>query len=234
MAESFAVRLAREELVYLLRALRIAEIPGAPIPLLGDLDADHTAEALAIADRTLRARGVVRWKDAADRDLDPLIAGVLRNYAAPQVFLALTLRPQSAPPSAVFYSFTGQIVVLQTQAEPGVYLFMTVGAAPDVLTTLRNQIALPNVAVAMGNDVRVARAQMPATRMDLALWRGTPTAQTPPSQIFSMAYAPSAVWMLHPDVTDPATVTMHPTTTQAADAAITAFLQAALAIVPKE
>src|SRR5229473_4597063 len=91
MSDAILLRFAQEELVYLLRALSIGTLHGMDSRLLGDLDMDHQALALAVADRTLRARGSVRWDSQEERHVDPIVAGTLRDCAQPRYSLLVDM-----------------------------------------------------------------------------------------------------------------------------------------------
>ncbi len=142
MAEALLIRLAHEEVIYLLRALDIAHLGNLTPETLGDLDDDHRALVMAVADRTLRARAMVHWKDAEHRDVDGVVAGALRACAAPRFTLEIDVRRADQPAHQLRYAFTERVAVEQAIAEPGVYQFLTTISASDVLRALAQLLQL--------------------------------------------------------------------------------------------
>lgn len=150
MADALVVRLAREELVYLLRALAIPAIATLePGPLI-TLEGEQLALALAVADRTLRARGMVRWGGAEQRTPDPVIVGLLRALGNPGYTLILDVRrtveaaqpggrpAQASQPIAqrLVYTFATYAAIEHTHPEPGVHQFVALATAQDAFLRL--------------------------------------------------------------------------------------------------
>jgi hypothetical protein len=143
MAEAVLLRFSQEELVYLLRALKIPTLTGLGSQPLGDLDEEHQGLALAVADRALRARGVVRWNTNQERSLDPLVAGLLRDCAGPDYSLAVEIRQKEQPTQQYRYVFTRHVVIEQSLPEPGVHQFMALATRADVLARLDTLVHYP-------------------------------------------------------------------------------------------
>lgn len=171
MAEALLIRLAHEEVIYLLRALDIAHLGNLTPETLGDLDDDHRALAMAVADRTLRAREMVHWKDSEHRDVDGVVAGALRACAAPRFTLEIDVRRADQPAHQLRYAFTERVAVEQAIAEPGVYQFLTTISASDVLRALAQLLQLdetPETAPSGGAPSVIALETLTAAR-DIAV-----------------------------------------------------------------
>ncbi|HLY32084.1 MAG TPA: hypothetical protein VKQ36_13725 [Ktedonobacterales bacterium] len=183
MADALVIRLAREELVYLLRALRIPAIATLePGPLI-TLEGDQLALALAVADRTLRARGMLHRGSAEQRQPDPVVVGLLRGLGQPRYTLMLDVRrsPESTKAGSatsgqteekplaqrLIYSFASYAAIEQTQPEPGIHQFVALATPQDAFLRLHELIEVadadgsggtqtPNAGAANG-----ARGQLP-------------------------------------------------------------------------
>jgi len=162
MAEALLIRLAHEEIIYLLRALDIAQLGNLTPETLGDLDDDHRALAMAIADRSLRARAMVHWKDVENRDVDGVVAGVLRACAAPRFTLEIDARRSGQLARQFRYTFSERVAIEQVVAEPGIYQFLTTISASDVLRQLRLLLQLDETA-----DQPLDAALIPVTRYSI-------------------------------------------------------------------
>ncbi len=164
MAEALLLRFAQEELVYLLRALKIPTLTGLGPRPLGDLDADHQALAMAVADRTLRARGVVRWDTSQERSLDPLAAGTLRDCASPDYSLAVEVRQPNQPALQYRYSFTRRVVIEHSLPEPGVHQFVALSTRADVLERLGRLVSYPAEVAGGGQPVQISLNRLTQAR----------------------------------------------------------------------
>ncbi|MGB8344012.1 MAG: hypothetical protein WCD86_03955, partial [Ktedonobacteraceae bacterium] len=137
MPDTLLLRLAVEELVYLLRALQIGEFPGLEEQPLGKLDADHQALALAVADRALRARRIVQWEGQENRAVDPIAAGLLRDAAHPQYTLLADVSYAGKLPTRYLFTFSKYAAIEYWQPEPGIHQFLAIGDLPEVIAHLR-------------------------------------------------------------------------------------------------
>jgi len=137
MSNTLLLRFAIEELVYLLRALQIGEFPGLEEQPLGKLDADHQALALAVADRTLRARHIVRWEGQENRAVDPIAAGLLRDAAHPRYTLLADVAIAGTSSIRYLFTFSEYAAIEHWQPEPGIHQFLAIGDLPEVIAHLR-------------------------------------------------------------------------------------------------
>lgn len=137
MPNTLLLRFAIEELVYLLRALQIGEFPGLDEQPLGKLDADHQALALAVADRTLRARRIVQWEGQENRAVDPIAAGLLRDTAHPRYTLLADIVYAGKSPIRYLFTFSAYAAIEHWQPEPGIHQFIAIGDLPEVIAHLR-------------------------------------------------------------------------------------------------
>lgn len=123
MSEAVILRFAQEELVYLLRALRIQAIPGASATALGTLDADHIALAMANADRSLRARNAVLLEGPEQRKLDPVVAGLLRACVGARYTLLAEWLDGNTSGQRFLYSFADYAIVEHSVPDPDIHQF---------------------------------------------------------------------------------------------------------------
>lgn len=135
MAEAFMVRLAHEEIIYLVRALELPGLPGLRAQAFDTLDQDHQALTMAVVDRTLQARGIVHRGSLRERSLNSAITGMLRACAQPQFSLLVDML---VPPrhDACAISFASTAAVVRSYAAPGVHLFLALHRAVDVASQL--------------------------------------------------------------------------------------------------
>lgn len=123
MPNSVLLRFASEEMIYLLRALRIANFPGLdPEPLKELVDSEKSLLMLA-ADHTLRARGLIRRQGETEREIDPFIAKVLLECSQPRYTLFLDLRD-----TRLLHIFGAEIIAEQCEPEPGVQQYLVMSA----------------------------------------------------------------------------------------------------------
>jgi hypothetical protein len=152
MADALLVRLAREELVYILRALQIDAIPGLGPQPLGPLTSEQRAAVMDMADRTLRARGIVIWQDAGAREVNASISGLIRTYAQPRFTFALTVRQGEQMLPQTLIAFATIVAVEMFLAEPGVHQFYALKTPAEIRATVTEQLRL-DAAVPAGGDV---------------------------------------------------------------------------------
>lgn len=203
MAEAILLRFAREELVYLLRALKIATLTGLGSNPMGDLDDDHQALALAVADRTLRARGVVHWDTSQERSIDPLVAGLLRDCARPDYSLAVEIRREEQPLVQYRYAFTGHVVIEQSLPEPGVHQWVALATRGDVLDRLNKLVGVSPTLAGIGQPSQISlkllmkvRAMAPTDPNEARRLLGASFPRETASSLVSALATPGAVHYL--------------------------------------
>lgn len=163
MPDAVLLRFAQQEIVYLLRALQIPAIAGANAASLGKLDADHIALAMADADRALRAREVVHADGPDARQVDPVVAGLLRACAAAQ-YTALLDNQSVKGTRRVVYTFADYAVVEHGQPEPGVHQFLALGTIEDTSKRLDALLAMEGAAPGAGETGRLSPGRWDAAR----------------------------------------------------------------------
>lgn len=144
MPDALLLRFSQEELVYLLRALSIGSFPGLDIHPLGNLNADQQALALAIADRTLRAKGAVGWDGQENRHVDPIVAGMLRDCAQPTYSVLINLVQTGRLNARYLYAFTRHAAIEHYLPEPGIHQFLLIPSPADTLSHIIKLLALDN------------------------------------------------------------------------------------------
>ncbi len=126
MPENIVLRLTPEELYLLQSALGIDELPGFDSDLLAKLDDVQREQALATADHTLRARGLVGWDETRHRMVNPTLAALLLDYAHPRYTLFVDTYIASTRVAPFLYIFGspdnigGQAIYEQCEPEPDV------------------------------------------------------------------------------------------------------------------
>lgn len=204
MADAFRIRLAQEELVYLLRALKLPSLPGLGASPLGALDTDHQALALAVADRTLQARGVVTHVFEQQRRLDPIVAGLLQACSQARYLLSFATR-HTAPAgvAAILTGFSEGLAVEQSLVAPGIHEFLALGTAGDVIARLQLPLHLTDTPAGPGEPARMRAALLTealrephphadALRLQLHAELPAPTADG----VASVLLAPSRLYQL--------------------------------------
>lgn len=136
MSNTLLFRFAGEELIYLLRALQIAKLPGLERMSPDSLYPDHLALALAIADRTLRARRVVSYQNHEERSVDPIVSGMLRDAAQPAYTLLADIFFGDKSHRRYLYTFSDHAAIEQWEPEPGIHEFLIIGDLPEVVAHL--------------------------------------------------------------------------------------------------
>lgn len=126
MANVLSLRFAHEEFVYLLRALQIEAIGGLTRESLAHLSANEQALVMSVADRTLRARGVVHWRDADDRFVEQLVTEVFLACSRAQYALTAETAGDKTSPRSAYYLFAPHVAEAVVSPEPGVYEFVTI------------------------------------------------------------------------------------------------------------
>lgn len=190
MPDAVLLRLAQQEVVYLLRALQIPAITGASATSLGTLDADHVALAMADADRTLRAREVVRADGPDTRQVAPVAAGLLRACAAAQYTLLLDTQDASGTRRVVF-TFADYAIVEHSQPEPGVHQFLALGTAEDASKRFDALLAIAGATPGTGQAGRLSPQRWDAARAvsatDAARTRQLLAEELPPATAAALA-----------------------------------------------
>lgn len=130
MAERLVIQLGLEELVYLLRALHAPTLPGLDTSPIDRLDRDHQDLAFAVADRTLRARNYLFSPTAADRIVEPVVAGVLREAAQPRFVLDMRSTARGREGEAVI-SLGPKRAIARNEVEPGIHRFIVIQGASE-------------------------------------------------------------------------------------------------------
>ena len=128
MAEGILFRFANEEMIYLLRSLRIPHFPGiAPEPLNPLVDEEKSL-LMTEADHTLRARGLVRWLSETERQVAPPITALLLECAQPRYTLFVDMLDANATATKLLYIFGQEVVVEQCEPEPQVQQYLVIPA----------------------------------------------------------------------------------------------------------
>jgi len=140
--EQLTLRFSLEEMSYLRRALELEYLPGLTLRHWQDLDNTQQRLLLAAADRSLRARGLVRLMDEDRRAIDPVTAGLLRAYAQPQPVLFLDTFRDNWGKGQWLYVFNEQVTFEQSEPEPGVLQFAILANRVELQTRLRQIIQI--------------------------------------------------------------------------------------------
>ncbi|HVU70760.1 MAG TPA: hypothetical protein VHD63_26785 [Ktedonobacteraceae bacterium] len=142
MPEQLTLRFSLEEMSYLRRALKLDYLPGLAPRDEQKLDEEQEKLLLSAADRSLRARGVVRLMDEDRRAIDPVTAGLLRAYAQPQPLLFVDSFRDTWGQGQWLYAFNDPAIFEQSEPEPGVLQLAILGTRVALQTRLRQIIRL--------------------------------------------------------------------------------------------
>ncbi len=162
MAEVLLLRFAEEELIYLQRALHITAFPGFEAPSFTKLGEDYQALALAVADRTLRARSVVRWDGATEREVDPVAAGLLRDHARPHYSLFFDIMRKERPDQRFLYTCSKTGTIEYSIAEPGIHQFIGFPTRQAFVKRLSALLDLQEVPESLGRSGWISKERWAA------------------------------------------------------------------------
>ncbi len=165
MSDALLFRFAQEELVYLMRALRINTMPGLEPEPLANLNEDHQALALAVADRTLRARGTISWGSQEQRSVNPIAAGVLRDSASPRYSLLVDILRSDQLNLRYIYAFSERAAIEHCVPEPGVHQFVAVPTVEQFSQHLRKLLAIEEMPHSAGKAGYVSQERLEAARV---------------------------------------------------------------------
>jgi hypothetical protein len=143
MQGSLTISLGSEELIYLLRALQIDAIEGFAFPLFSTLTSDQQALALAVADRSLRARECIKRIGPLERQVSPTIVGLFDCYAHPDSKLTIHVQRDSID-SDIHYARSGFFVVEHQETDVDVHQFTAVEHDDDAIELIGNILIWKN------------------------------------------------------------------------------------------
>lgn len=162
MSERILLRFANEEIIYLLRSLRITNFPGiAPEPLK-ELTDDKKALLMTEADHALRARGLVHWRGETEREIAPLPGKMLRECARPRYTVFVDRLDVGKPAAQLLYLIGQEMIVEQCEPEPQVQQYLVLFSQTDFLQRLQ--------ALTVPEQVGISEA-LPGGRLHSTLWR---------------------------------------------------------------
>lgn len=162
MPDMLLMRFAQEELIYLQRALEITVFPGFEASSFAKLDEDHQALALAVADRTLRARGVVRWDGATQRDVDLIAAGMLRDHTHSHFTLLTDITRKGQPDRRFLYTCTKTSAIEHSKPEPGIHQFIGFPTAQALVKRLSAMLDLQEAQESQGRSGWISKERWAA------------------------------------------------------------------------
>lgn len=116
--ETLSVILSREELSFLLFLLKATFIPGLDPDPVGEPSPEQQKRNLALAERALRARDLVKVDENGDvvvREKLLLMAGVC---AYPELTIALHQFPSRGQPKRIFWHIQSGVIMMHTRPEP--------------------------------------------------------------------------------------------------------------------
>jgi|GEM_PF-4621662 len=128
LPEIVPLTLAREELVYIMRALTLESLPSLAPPLLAPMSPEAEAVAMAVVDRTLQARELVVWQSVSERVLAAGVVGIIQRFAQPRACVRLELHQRDLSPFVILFVVAEQGIIGHWPTEPGVHHFL---AFPD-------------------------------------------------------------------------------------------------------
>jgi hypothetical protein len=135
MAQPLVYRLGLEEVIFLQRVMRLETLPGVNLSRFQSLDADHQTLALAVADRSLRARNLVQRLQGLEREVNAEVVGTFSEYAHAELLCELTLLsvPSAAP---ITYAINSRFAVEHIECDADIHQFTTMYADEAVLAAV--------------------------------------------------------------------------------------------------
>src|SRR5579884_3667516 len=166
MAEIVPLTLAREELVYALRALDIATLPGLENPPLVPMPPDEEAMVMAVADRTMRAHQLAIWKSDSERELAPWVAAILQRCARASRCLLVQLHQPASPSFTALFAVNDADITMHWMPESGTHLFLAFSDIQAWLLYLSQTLKLDEMAVGIQERFRFERESVLAAMED--------------------------------------------------------------------
>lgn len=141
--------LGREELFLLLHIFHVTALPGLEEdPLLG-MSEEQAAAAFVSAERSLRARGLIRILEEEQRiEVDPVVMALVGSCLRPEFSLLVSSQTQAGEPGTRYYHIAAHLTVEHASPETGVHHFTGVGEPEEMLPRvmafldLSHQVAL--------------------------------------------------------------------------------------------
>jgi hypothetical protein len=150
MSEGILLRFANEEMIYLLRSLRLVDFPGMAPESLKDFTDSQKSLLMMEADHTLRARGLVHWRGETEREIDPLVSKLLLECAQPRYTLFIDLLEAGTPATQLLYLFGPEVIVEQCEPEPQVQQYLVIRTLEDFARRLGSLVVLEQGAQTSG------------------------------------------------------------------------------------
>jgi len=122
--EPVNILVSREELLFVLKALGADFIPGLEAAALAELPAEQQTLALAVAERALRARDLVRGLAGRDAEIHTALLTMVGVCAyAHHVVFAYHWPANASAPRQYFGHIRGDDIVAHTRPNDGLHLF---------------------------------------------------------------------------------------------------------------
>lgn len=130
--------LSHEELVYVLHILQIPTLPGLPLDLVGDIPTDYYQAFMGMAERALRARGLLQLEGDSKGTIDSFLMGIV-GLCTKAEYGFLISRTHDTTQENYVYHFADNLAIRHF-ADQGIHQFTLFdqfeGLAYNVLETL--------------------------------------------------------------------------------------------------
>lgn len=154
--EMLTVKLGREELLLLLRIFHAPTLPGLEADPLSGMSAEQVAIALVSAERSLRARGILRFDESQKRiEVEPVTMALVGSCLQPQFSLLVTSRARGEDQKTCFYHVAPHLVIEHSSPDTGVYQFTGVATAKEMLPRIMGTLHLSQLAAWQCPSTRV-------------------------------------------------------------------------------
>jgi hypothetical protein len=193
MADTYSFTFGYEELLVLNRLLNIETLPGLPEQPFAGIAPEQVSSALAVAERSLRARGFIQV--SLPNQPVNIYSPVLALFGACRIAQVITLvnvQIQEIPAVPRFYHTSEHLTVERSFPEIGLHRFTAAPTPADLEDSVReflhlhDQPALPNLPSGSMPQatLEVCRnAPTPAIAQDLLQQQGVPTELAQPLAI---------------------------------------------------
>lgn len=166
--EKLTLDLGQEELVVLLWLLRTPTLPGLGADPLQGLKGEVAAQALASAERSLRARGLLVVKDEGPLEIDATVMALVGTCViADSTLVCTTAENDGAFNSRYLYS-TKHLIVEHTNSESGIHHFETVAGKKGQATRIIEALDLQDTPAPSGSPIIASEKQIQELTASLA------------------------------------------------------------------
>jgi len=145
--EMLTLTLGREELIFLLRLFHVPTLPELGEDPLAGMSEEQAAAALASAERSLRARGLLRVVEKEKRvEVDPVAMALVGSCLRPRFSLLVSFQIQGGELARRYYHVASHLTVEHTSPEIGIDRFIGVAEPSDMFPRIADTLHITDQA----------------------------------------------------------------------------------------